>query len=143
MNHLISFAVLLCFAWCPPPARAQEPGTNPKTLPFSAARKAGNTLYISGTVARTPEGVFKRDSVAAETKQIMENIGRVLLQHGYTYDDIVSATVYLNDLGDYAEMNAAYAEFFKHGYPARACVGGVNIVFDLRVEIVCVAYKDL
>lgn len=111
-------------------------------LPFSAARVAGATLYLSGQLARTPEGEEVRDSVATETRQTMKNLERNLLANGYTWDDVVNVTVYLKDIEDYHEMNAAYAEFFDGAFPARACVGGVEIVFGFRVEISAIAYKE-
>ena len=113
-----------------------------RSLPFSPARQAGQTLYVSGQVARAPDGRDIKASVADETRQVMENIGRVLRQNGYSFDDVVSATVYLKDINDYHEMNAAYAAFFDDQFPSRACVGGVDLVFDFRVEISCVAYKE-
>jgi len=113
-----------------------------KKLPFSAARKAGNTLYVSGQVPRTAEGEDVRASVEAETRQVMDNIGRVLSQNGYCFDDVVRATVFLSDIEDYHEMNKAYASYFDEAFPARACVGGVEIVFGFRVEISVIAHKD-
>lgn len=114
-----------------------------KTLPFSATRKAGNTLYVSGQVARTPDGADVKESVDAETRQVMENLGKHLEANGYTFDDVVGATVYLHTIEDYHEMNKAYASFYKNGiFPSRACVGGAQIVFDFRVEISVIAYKD-
>lgn len=120
---------------------AQEPVLLSK-LPFSPARKAGNTLYVSGQVARTPEGKDVVDSVEAETRQVMENLGRILKENGYSFDDVVSATVYLSDIEEYQAMNKVYASYFKKGFPARACVGGVALVFGFRVEISCIAYKE-
>lgn len=114
-----------------------------KTLPFSPARKAGNTLYVSGQVARDAEGNDVKESVDAETRQVMDNLGRVLKANGYTFKDVVSATVYLENIEDYHEMNAAYASYFKEGvFPSRACVGGVELVFDFKVEISVIAYKE-
>ncbi len=113
-----------------------------KTLPFSAARKAGNTLYVSGQIARTAEGADVKESVEAETRQVMDNIGRILEANGYTFDDVVRATVFLKDIEDYHEMNGAYASYFDEVFPARACVGDQQIVFDFRVEISCIAYKE-
>ena len=111
-------------------------------LPFSPARQAGATLYLNGQIARTPEGGEVRDSVEAETRQAMKNLERTLTAHGYSWDDVVNVTVYLKDIEDYLEMNAAYAEFFDGNFPARACVGGVEIVFDFRVEISAIAYRS-
>ncbi len=112
-----------------------------KTLPFSPARQVGDFLFISGQIARTADGADVKESVAAETHQIMENIGRILEEHGYAYDDLVSATVWLSDIEDYHEMNKAYASYFEEQFPARACTGGAQIVFDFRVEIAAIAYK--
>lgn len=111
-------------------------------LPFSAARMANGTLYISGQIARTADGKDVKDSVAAETHQIMKNIGRILAEHGYAYDDLVNVTVWLNDIEDYHEMNRAYASYFKEQFPARACTGGAQIVFGFKVEIAAIAHKD-
>ena len=113
-----------------------------KTLPFSSARQAGSTLYVSGQVPRTPEGGDVRESVDAETRQVMDNIKRVLEDHGYSFDDVVSATVYLQEIEDYHEMNKAYASYFKEAFPARACIGGIEIVFGFRVEVSVIAYKE-
>ncbi len=111
-------------------------------LPFSPSRKAGQTLYVSGQVPRTADGADVRDSVDAETRQVMDNIGRILKEQGYNFDDVVNATVYLKDIQDYPGMNKVYASYFKNAFPARATVGGVDIVFGFRVEISCVASKE-
>ena len=114
-----------------------------QTLPFSPARAAGNTLYVSGQIGVTPDGDPVRGSVADETRQCMENLGRALKDHGYDFGNVVRVTVYLADMKDYNEMNAAYREFFPDGnFPARACVGGLQIAFGLNTEISCVAYKE-
>ncbi|MCE2449236.1 MAG: RidA family protein [Candidatus Latescibacteria bacterium] len=126
-------AALAC-ALAVSPALAQE-AVPLKTLPFSPARQAGDLLFISGQIARTADGADVKESVAAETHQTMKNIGRILEEHGYAYDD-------LSDIEDYHEMNKAYASYFKEQFPARACTGGAQIVFDFRVEIAAVAYKD-
>lgn len=133
-------AALAC-ALAVSPALAQE-AVPLKTLPFSPARQAGDLLFISGQIARTADGADVKESVAAETHQTMKNIGRILDEHGYAYDDLVSVTVWLADIEDYHEMNKAYASYFKEQFPARACTGGAQIVFDFRVEIAAVAYKD-
>ena len=133
-------AILLC-SLLGNEAQAQKP-VPVKTLPFAAARQAGNTLYVSGQIPRTPKGKDVRASVDKETRQVMDNIGRILASHGYTFDDVVFVNVYLEEIKDYHEMNAAYASYFKDRFPARACVGGQQIVFDFRIEISCIAYKE-
>ncbi|MCH7959915.1 MAG: RidA family protein [Candidatus Hydrogenedentes bacterium] len=122
--------------------RSQE-SIDVSSLPFSAAVQAGPTLYLSGQIPIRPDGTVVTESVGAETRQTMDNIGRTLTEYGYTFDDVVSVIVYLKDMDDYAEMNKAYAEYFKNGFPARACVGGLQIAFDARLEISCIAYKEV
>ena len=136
---LLSLSLLLP-GFSPESASAQK-SVAIKKLPFSAARKAGNTLYISGQIARTADGVDVKESVAAETRQVMDNLKRILEDNGYSFDDVVRATVFLTDIEDYHEMNKEYASYFENAFPARACVGGVELVFGFRVEISCIAYK--
>ena len=83
-------AVLVAFVASPAVAQKAVPI---KTLPFSAARQAGDFLYVSGQVARTPDGADVKASVDAETRQAMDNVGRILAEHGYSFDDVVRATV--------------------------------------------------
>lgn len=130
----------LAFALAVSPAFAQE-AVPLKALPFSPARQAGDFLFVSGQIARTLDGADVKESVAAETHQIMENIGQILQEHGYAFDDLVNVTVWLADIEDYHEMNKAYASYFEEQFPARACTGGAQIVFDFRVEIAAIAYK--
>ncbi|MEW6751360.1 MAG: Rid family detoxifying hydrolase [Candidatus Latescibacterota bacterium] len=119
---------------------AQTPA--PAPLPFSSARKAGGTLYVSGQLPRTPAGQEVHGSIEAETRQVMDNIGRILQENGYSFDDVVSATVYLQTMADYQQMNQVYASYFGSAFPARACVGGLELAFGFRVEISCIAHRE-
>ena len=139
-TYRLRFAGILVFCLCAFFLFAQTSVPLSK-LPFSPSRTAGDLVYISGQIARTPDGGDVKDSVEAETRQVMENIGRILEKNGCSFDDVVNATVYLKDIKDYHAMNGVYASFFKDQFPARACIGGAELVFDFRVEISCVAYK--
>ena len=139
---LLSLSLLLLLPGFSPESASAQKSVAIKKLPFSAARKAGNTLYISGQIARTADGVDVKESVAAETRQVMDNIERILKENGYSFDDVVRATVFLTDIEDYHEMNKEYGSYFKSAFPARAGVGGVELVFGFRVEISCIAYKE-
>lgn len=133
--------VVAAFGLALSPVLAQE-AVPLKALPFSPARQAGGFLFISGQIARTADGSDVKESVAAETHQVMENLGRILQERGYAFDDLVNITVWLADIEDYHEMNEAYASYFDDRFPARACTGGAQIVFDFRVEIAAIAYRD-
>lgn len=142
MERPVRVALTLALAVTLTPVLAQE-AVPLKALPFSPARQAGGFLFISGQIARTADGDDVKESVAAETHQVMKNIGRILQEHGYAHDDLVNVTVWLADIEDYHEMNGAYASYFDERFPARACTGGAQIVFDFRVEIAAIAYRDI
>jgi 2-iminobutanoate/2-iminopropanoate deaminase len=112
-------------------------------LPFSPARQAGPTLYVSGQIPVKADGTTVTGDIAAETRQTMDNIGAILKDHGRTFADVVNVTVYLSDMKHYPAMNAAYREYFPEGkFPARACVGGLQLAFGADLEISAIAYKD-
>ena len=121
-------------------AIAQEP-LNKNALPFSAARHAGETIYLSGEIPAKPDGSFEQGDTTAQTRQVMENLRRTLEQHGCTFDDVVKVTVYLKSMEDYPEMNATYRTFFSGKFPARECVGGLEIAFGSDLEISAIAFK--
>ena len=141
MERPFRVAFTLALAVTLGPTLAQE-AVPLKALPFSPARQAGDFLFVSGQIARTAEGGDVKESVAAETHQVMKNIGRILEEHGYAFDDLVNVTVWLADIEDYHEMNEAYASYFDKRFPARACTGGAQIVFDFRVEIAAIAHRE-
>jgi 2-iminobutanoate/2-iminopropanoate deaminase len=119
---------------------AQEP-FNKKSLPFSSARHAGETIYLSGEIPVKPDGTFQQGDTSAQTRQTMENLSRTLKQNGCTFDDVVKVTVYLKSMEDYQEMNSVYRTYFSGSFPARECVGGLEIAFGSDLEISAIAHK--
>lgn len=121
----------------------QDEKVNVAALPFSPARQAGPTLYVSGQIPVKPDGTPLKGTIAEQTKQTMDNIAAVLKDNGYSFADVVNVTVYLSDMKHYAEMNAAYREYFPDGkFPARACVGGLQLAFGADLEVSAVAYRE-
>jgi 2-iminobutanoate/2-iminopropanoate deaminase len=118
------------------------PDNAPKPAgPYSPAVIAGDFIYVSGQGPTDPAtGKYVMDSVQAETRQVLNNIKTILAAAGATMADIVKCNVYLADRKDFAEMNAAYREFFPTDPPARTTVQAHPPV-EIRVEIDCVAYK--
>ena len=118
------------------------PDNAPKPAgPYSPAVIAGDVLYASGQGPTDPAtGKYVMDSVQAETRQVLTNIQTILAAAGATMADIVKCNVYLSDRKDFAEMNAAYREFFPTDPPARTTVQAHPPV-EIRVEIDCVAYR--
>lgn len=111
--------------------------------PYSQAIQAGNTLYVSGQIPIVPAtGEFVGSDIASQTRQSLTNIQAILAEAGYCMADVVKTTVLLADIGDFAAMNAVYAEFFTAPYPARAAFQAAALPKGARVEIECVAVKN-
>jgi reactive intermediate/imine deaminase len=110
--------------------------------PYSQAVAAGDTIYLSGQIGIDPKtGKLVDGTIAGETKQALENIKAVLLDAGSDMTKIVSVTVYLADMEDFAKMNEIYAGYFKQPYPARATVAVKSLPKSARVEISVIAVK--
>jgi 2-iminobutanoate/2-iminopropanoate deaminase len=112
--------------------------------PYSYGIKSGNTLFLSGLVSRNgKDNTNVKGDVAAQTKVVMDNGAAILKQAGMTFNDVVSARVYLTDDTTFQAMNAAYRPYFAGGAPpARATVKTGLANPDYAVEITMVAVKD-
>jgi len=108
--------------------------------PYSQAVRAGNTIYVSGQIPIDPAtGNLVEGDISAQTRQSLTNISNILKSAGADMGDVVKTTVLLADIADFAAMNAAYAEFFREPYPARAAFQVSAIPKAAKVEIECVA----
>ncbi len=124
-----------------PVAGREVVGGSSSGRPFSPAVKVGNTLYVSGQIANDPDGNEVRDSIEAETAQVLDNIKRLVEEAGFEMTDVVRATVFLADMADYDAMNQVYVSYFPENPPARACVAVKALARDFRIEISCIAIK--
>lgn len=88
--------------------------------PYSQAIRAGNTVYLSGQLGLDPKSGNLVDGVEAQAHQVFRNLRAVALAAGGTLDDIVKLTILMQDLGDFAKVNAIMAGYFNEPYPARA-----------------------
>jgi len=110
--------------------------------PYSQGILAGNTVYVSGQLPIVPAtGELLRGSIADQTRQALGNIRAILAEAGCAMADVVKTTVLLRDIADFAEMNAAYAEFFPESAPARACFQVAALPKGADLEIECVAVR--
>lgn len=115
------------------------PDAPPPKGPYSPALRAGPFVFVSGQTPRDPvSGELVGSDVATQTRQTLSNVQRLLREAGATMQDVISVTVYLTDVDDWATMNAVYAEFFTQPYPTRTTVG-VDLR-DILVEVTAVAY---
>ena len=108
--------------------------------PYSQAIRAGNLLFLSGQIPLDPAtGNLVEGGVEAQTRQVFHNIGEILKAAGTSFDGVLSATVYLADMNDFAKVNEIYATYFSAPAPARATVQVARLPRDCRVEIQVIA----
>jgi 2-iminobutanoate/2-iminopropanoate deaminase len=118
------------------------PGLEPGRLPFSKVVEANGFVFLAGQVGDAPgsHGAVP-GGIEAETRQMLENVGRLLDAAGLSYADVVRCTVYLRDFDDFAAMNTVYREFFPIDPPTRATVGVTALAADYAVEIEVMAAR--
>ena len=110
------------------------------SLPFSAAVRVGDVLYLSGqmgTAAGTNEVV--PGGIEAETRQTLANMKAILERHGSSLDRVVKCTVMMADMAEWPAMNAVYVQHFTQQLPARSAFGASSLALGGRVEIECIA----
>lgn len=111
-------------------------------LPFSSGVLVGDTLYIAGTTAVSPEKLKTAIGAEDEARLVMDNVRQVLQQAGMTMDDLVSVQVFCTDLQNYDAFNRVYKTYFHGKYPARAFVGVSNLLFGARFEVMGIAIRS-
>jgi 2-iminobutanoate/2-iminopropanoate deaminase len=118
------------------------PGSEASAVPFSQIVEANGFIFLAGQVGNAPgvEGAVP-GGIEAETRQMLDNVGRLLQAVGLDYGDVVKATVYLRDFDDFAAMNAVYRGYFPTEPPTRATVGVTALARDFRVEIEVLATR--
>ena len=142
--QLLALGAALAAGGCEPkPERTMDPvfvpvaGNTP--LPFSAAVRVGDMLYLSGQLGTDSTGALVKGGIEPETRQVMENIHRVLEANGSSMDRVVKCLVMLADMGEWGAMNRVYVTFFPDHLPARSAMGASGLALGARVEIECMA----
>ncbi len=108
--------------------------------PYSQAIRAGNLLFLSGQIALEPSsGNLVPGGIAAETRQVLQNAGKILEAAGSSLHAVVRTTVYLADMNDFAAMNDVYGTFFAAPAPARSTIQVARLPREARVEIDVIA----
>lgn len=125
------------------PKSAVSSDAAPKAIgPYSQAVRAGDLLFLSGQIALDPASMtLVPGGVEAETRQVLANLSAVLAAGGASWADVVRATIYLTDLGDFATVNRVYGEVTGDVPPARATVQVAALPRGATVEIDAVAFS--
>jgi len=108
--------------------------------PYSQAIQSGDWVFTAGQIGLDPAtGTLVGEDVATQTRQVLANLTAVLAAAGASLAGVVKTTVFLVDMGDFAAMNAVYAEHFPEAPPARSTVAVAALPLGARVEIEAVA----
>jgi reactive intermediate/imine deaminase len=154
-SALVLAATLLAFACgarevqaagAPAPARAAatEPVFHPlqgalagMQLPFSESVRAGDMLYLSGQIGSDAAGNLVAGGIAAETRQLMDNIGAALRRGDSSFDRVVQCTAALTDIKDWPAFNEVYRTYFTTHLPARMAYAATGLAHGAHAEVQC------
>ena len=109
--------------------------------PYSQAIIYNGIIYVSGMGAVDPEtNELKLGTVEEEAELAMTNVRIILEEAGSSLDKLLSVTVYLKDMADYARFNEIYKSFFTKDLPTRTCIQAGDLPFGTSVEVTATAY---
>jgi 2-iminobutanoate/2-iminopropanoate deaminase len=124
----------------PPIERIGEPMLAGQRLPFSTAVRAGDTVYLSGSLGIGPDGKLA-EGLDAQAKLAMDNLGTALKSAGLGWGDVVKCTVMLDNMADWPAFNKVYVTYFTDGkFPARSAFGADGLALGALLEVECIAY---
>ena len=103
--------------------------------PYSQGIETGNLLFVSGQLPIDMKTGEFPATIAEQASCCLRNIDAIAREAGTTIQNAVKMTVFLTDMADFAEMNAAYAEFFPDSPPARSCVAVAGLPKNAEIEI--------
>ena len=111
--------------------------------PYSQAVQFGNLLFVSGQIPLDPAtGNLVMTDIKAETHQVMENLKAILTEAGLGFDNVLKSTIFLTDMGQFAQVNEIYGNYFANGNPpARETVQVAGLPKAVNVEISVIAGK--
>ena len=110
-------------------------------LPFCAAVRVGDMLYLSGAIGKRPGTLtLAEGGIGAEARQAMDNLARTLAACGLSFADVVKCTVMLADMSEWRAFNEVYVSYFAPGkLPARSAFGATGLALGARVEVEALA----
>ena len=111
---------------------------------YSQAVVSGNMIFLSGQIALDPEtaDLIADKDIKAQTRRVLLNLQGVLSGAGASLEHVVKTTVFLKDMGTFADFNGIYAEFFGENPPARSTVEVARLPKDVAIEIDCIAILE-
>lgn len=114
--------------------------TAPQAIgPYSQAIVTGGMIFTSGQIPLRADGSKLEGDIAAQTEQVFDNLSAILDSQGSSLVKVVKVTVFMTDLGEFAAMNAVFAQRFGEHRPARSTVQVAALPTGARVEIEAIA----
>ncbi|MGV3572905.1 MAG: Rid family hydrolase [Ramlibacter sp.] len=107
---------------------------NTAGFPLSRAIRAGDFLLLSGQIPVDEKGQVVQGDIGTQTHAVLQRIGETLALAGAAYSDVVRATVWLADIGDFAAFNEVYRTYFSEGFPTRSTVEA-KLALGVGIEI--------
>ena len=108
--------------------------------PYTPAVRAGNLLFISGQIGRDPDTGKPYDDFERQVEGTIEALRVLVEAGGGTLADIVKTTVFLDDIQNFARLNAVYARYFNGPVlPARSTFQVAALPVGAAVEIEAIA----
>ena len=109
--------------------------------PYSQAIEANGFVFASGQIGLDPATGLAPEGVEAQAEQALTNLAAVLEAAGTSLDQVVKTTVFIQNMNDFAAINAVYAKFFTKDCPARSCVEVAKLPKGLLIEVEAIAVK--
>jgi len=115
----------------------------PKAIgPYSRAIEVNGMLFLSGQIPINAEtGKLIEGGIKEQTEQVLKNIGYILEDAGYSFQDVVKSTCLLDNMDNFAAMNEVYAKYYPENPPARTAYSVVKLPLGALVEIETIAVK--
>ncbi len=115
----------------------------PKAIgPYSQAVISGELIFTSGQIPLDPSTQqMVQGDIRVQTERVMDNLAAVLDAAGAGFENVVKATIFVVDLGDFATVNEIYGKRFPRSPPARSTVQVAALPKGARVEIELIARR--
>ncbi|WP_428607188.1 RidA family protein [Sedimenticola sp.] len=107
--------------------------------PYCQAMQIEGLVYTSGQIPLTAAGELVQGDIQVQARQVFKNLRAVLAEAGTSLDRVIKTTVFLQDLNDFGQLNAVYAEEFGDHKPARSTIQVARLPVDAKVEIEVIA----
>ena len=110
--------------------------------PYAQANDIGNLVFTSGQLGIVPETGDLAEGLEAQTRQALDNLKHILEEAGSSLEKTIKTTCFMDDMNDFAAMNAIYAEYFNGDFPSRSAVQVAALPKGGLFEIEAIAYIE-